>query len=391
MNPIERIIPLGIPLAWLNLRKEPRRFLATVAGVCFAVTLMLFQMGLNTALFKQVVAPHLNMDADVVLASPQYEYFGIRRSFPLARLQQAASLEAVSSTAALYSTNLPLKNPETGSDRDIFVIAFDPAESPWKSDFIGPLQRSLKEGPNAIFDRLSQDGFGRFDQLLESQEQLPTELNGKAINITGTFEMGTTFAADGNLMLGLDTFLDVFPGSRRTQVDIGLVKLKPGYDAESTVRELRHRLMDDVQVQTISDFIADEQAYWSQRTPIGFVIGASMTVALIVGAVIVYQILYTDVNDHLSEYATLKSIGFSDNYFNSLVLQESLILSLTGFVPGLVLAAVLYHLTREFAHMPAYLSIGKCLAVLGLTTGMCLVAGAFATRKLKAANPADIF
>jgi putative ABC transport system permease protein len=139
------------------------------------------------------------------------------------------------------------------------------------------------------------------------------------------------------------------------------------------------------------DFILKEKTYWAQRTPIGFVIGASMMVALIVGAVIVYQILYTDVTDHLPEYATLKSIGFTDGYFIRLVLQESVILSVLGFVPGAVLAGGLYWLTRKYAHMPTYLHAGNLGAVFGLSLLMCLLAGALATRKLRQANPADIF
>lgn len=391
MNLFERMVPLGIPLAWLNLIKERKRFAAALAGITFAVTLMLFQMGLNSALFIQVVAPQLQMRGDLVMVSPHYEYFGIRRPFPEARLLQAHGQESVETTARLYSINLPIKNPETGVARDIFVIAFDPTEKPWKPGFISEHEAELKHPGYAVFDRLSREEFGQFEALLDSQPTVSTEVNGKAVEVIGTFTMGTTFVADGNLITSLDTFLELFPGGRRSQVDIGLISLDKGADAEAVARQLNERLMDDVRVVTMEAFIADEKAYWSRRTPIGFVIGASMAVALVVGAVIVYQILYTDVNDHLEEYATLKSIGFRDRYFTSLILQESVILSVGGFLPGLGLAALLYYLTRTFAYMPAYLSWEKALIVLVMTLTMCLVAGAFATRKLRQANPADIF
>ena len=116
-----------------------------------------------------------------------------------------------------------------------------------------------------------------------------------------------------------------------------------------------------------------------------------MAVAIFVGAIIVYQILYTDVTDHLPEYATLKAIGFDDKFFISVIFQESVILSVLGFIPGMGIAALLYHATREIANMPTYLTISNILIVFCLTVFMCSAAGMLATRKLRAANPADIF
>ena len=167
--------------------------------------------------------------------------------------------------------------------------------------------------------------------------------------------------------------------------------LEEGSDANQVAQKLRETLPKDVKVMTRQQFIQNEKDYWGERTPIGFVISASMTVALIVGAVIVYQILYTDVTDHLEEYATLKSIGFRDSYFISLILQESIILSVFGFIPGALFTAGLYYVTRNVAYMPTYFSWVNAAIVLGLTIVMCTIAGALATRKLRHANPADIF
>ena len=142
---------------------------------------------------------------------------------------------------------------------------------------------------------------------------------------------------------------------------------------------------------TKAQYIQNEKDYWAVRTPIGFVIGASMAVAIFVGAVIVYQILYTDVSDHIPEYATLKAIGFSDGFFVWTIVQESIILSVMGFVPGALLAAVLYKLTRDIGNMPTQMSATSLVVVFALTVSMCVVAGLLATRKLRNANPADIF
>lgn len=388
---LERIVPLGIPLAWLNLIQEKKRFAAALAGIMFAVILMLFQLGLNSALFMQVVSPHQLLQGEVVIVNPYYEYFGISRAFNQRRLTQAEALPEVEHAMPVYLINLPLKNPLTGRGRDILVVGFDPADPLWNVPAIIEQQARLKLPGQLLFDRHSRDNFGPFSRLLREQKTVSTEINGAPVDVVGTFEMGATFAADGNVLASTESYLRVFPGGRRSDVSVGVLQLREGADPLTTAAKLREQLPDDVEVFTMTDFIEAEKTYWSQRTPIGFVIGASMVVALIVGAVIVYQILYTDVADHLEEYATLKSIGFRDRYFVGLILQESLILSVLGFLPGVALTAVLYAMTREFAYMPTYLTWDKAFTVIGLTLLMCLTAGLFATRKLRAANPADLF
>ncbi|MEO0793682.1 MAG: ABC transporter permease DevC [Verrucomicrobiota bacterium] len=387
---LNKLIPLGIPLAWLNLVKEKKRFFAAVAGIIFAVTMMLYQMGLKTAMFTQVVFPHLMMNGDIVIASPQYEYFGISRGFSEKRLTQAYALPEVVDVAPLYLVNLPIKNPNTQVNRDIFIIGFDPADKPFNDPAIEALQGGLKIPGAALFDERSHAKFGPIVELLE-EGHVTTETNGRATEIIGSFEMGTTFAADGNLLVSKRTFFEIFPGQNPNLPSVGLIMLKDGSDPDLIKQELIQILPDDVKVMTRQEFIDNEKAYWSERTPIGFVISASMTVALIVGAVIVYQILYTDVTDHLEEYATLKSIGFRDSYFISLILQESIILSVFGFIPGAAFTAGLYYVTRNVAYMPTYFQWDNAVAVLGLTIVMCMLAGALATRKLRHANPADIF
>ncbi len=388
---LNRLIPLGIPLAWLNLVKEKKRFLAAVAGITFAVTMMLFQMGLNSALFAQVVAPLLKMDGDIVMVSKQYEYFGVSEGFPRAQLARTLGHPGVASIAALYAGSPPMLNPDTRAAREVFAIAFDPREFPFKDPRIIAQQHLLKRNGIALYDSLSRDELGPFVRLFEDHGEVVTQVGGRRITVEGLFEMGATFVADGNMLMNPDTFARIWPFSEPGSISLGLIKLEAGADSATVVKELQPYLHEGVRMYTMADFIANEQAYWAHRTPIGFVITASMLVALVVGAVIVYQILYTDVTDHLEEYATLKSIGYKDSYFISLVLQESVILSIAGFIPGTLLTAGLYHLTREMANMPTYLTLGNCLIVLAMTLVMCGSAGALATRKLRSANPAELF
>lgn len=388
---LNKLMPLGIPLAWLNLIKEKKRFFAAVAGITFAVTMMMFQMGLNSALFKQVVGPHARMAADIFMVSSQYEYLGVSKGFPQRRLIQAEGEPQVEQTVPIYVGSLPMLNTANRSTREVFIMAWDPSVQAWDDEEIESQRWKLKRDGVTLYDRLSRPELGPFVQEVDETGKAVTEVANKRIAIEGLFSISPTFVADGNMLASTETFLPLWPGGDPSVVSLGLIRLKPGADAGAVAAALAKYLPDDVRVYTRQAFLDYEMQYWRERTPIGFVITASMAVALIVGAVIVYQILYTDVNDHLEEYATLKSIGFRDSYFTSVILQESVILSVFGFIPGTLLTWGLFYLTRHIAHMATYLSLANCGIIFGLTLFMCLAAGALATRKLRHANPAEIF
>ncbi len=150
-------------------------------------------------------------------------------------------------------------------------------------------------------------------------------------------------------------------------------------------------LPEDVEVITRGELLRREQTFWKETTPIGFITTSGMIMAMLVGAVIVYQILYTDINDHLKEYATLKALGLNNRFFRNLILQESAILLGIAFVPGLGLCALLFRFAVWKAGIPTHLSFTNTFIALGLAAIMCLGAGFFATRRLRSADPAEIF
>jgi putative ABC transport system permease protein len=384
------MVPLGIPLAWLQLTAERKRFATAVAGITFAVTMMLFLMGLHTALYKQALAPFHKLRADLFLLSSQYEYIGLPRSIRAETLWRTRGAPGVAEACPLWMAPLPLKNPVTGKWRDLFVMAFEPEDAVFADPEIDRNRALLAPGNTALMDSLAHPDFGPFAKLFAQRGAVRTELNDSALDIAGFCSIGTTFIADGNLITSREAFLRAFPGMSSGRPMLGALRLVPGANPEDVRDALRAVLPADVNVFTRAEVLERERDYWADRTPIGFVVTASMLVAMFVGAVIVFQILYTDVSDHLPEYATLKSIGFSDGYFTRLVLQESLILTAAGLVPGTLLALGLYWLARTMAGIPAEFEVANLLAVAALAAGMCLVAGALATRKLRHANPADI-
>lgn len=211
--------------------------------------------------------------------------------------------------------------------------------------------------------------------------------------------MGTDFAsANGNVIMSDQNFLRYFSdlGPEETErdlntVDIGLLRIAPGADVEALVAAMRSRLPNDISILTKPEFVDMELEYWRKNTSIGFVFTLLTSMSFVVGIILVYQILYTDVAEHWVEYATLKAIGYSNRYLLGVVMQQSLILATLGFVPGYLIALVLYNATTNATGLLMHMTLGRGLEILVATVAMCLISGAIAVRKVQAADPAEVF
>ncbi|MEO0849091.1 MAG: FtsX-like permease family protein [Cyanobacteria bacterium J06648_1] len=91
------------------------------------------------------------------------------------------------------------------------------------------------------------------------------------------------------------------------------------------------------------------------------------------------------------EYATLKAMGYRDRDLSLVVLQESLILAIMGFIPGYLASFGIYYLMTNFIELPVTMNPGIALRVFTLNILMCTISGAIAIKKLRTADPADIF
>jgi putative ABC transport system permease protein len=97
------------------------------------------------------------------------------------------------------------------------------------------------------------------------------------------------------------------------------------------------------------------------------------------------------VADHLPEFATLKAMGYSDRYLAGIVLKQALLLAVVGFIPGVVLSGLLYLILGQLTGLPLLLSPPRAGIVLLLTVLMCSASGVLTVRKLRSADPADLF
>ncbi|MFS8805461.1 ABC transporter permease DevC [Synechococcus sp. R55.6] len=381
-----------IPLAWLQLTREKIRLLVALAGIAFACILMFMQLGFQDSLLESAIRFHVALKGEIFLVSPQSNALIAMNTFSQRRLYQALGFEGVRAISPVYVGFALWKNPETRRTRSIFVVGVDPSADLLDLPELTPDKlEEIKKADVVLFDRRSRSEFGPIPEWFESGREVVTEVGNRRVQVGGLFEMGATFGADGTILTGDLNFLRIFPQRGRGLVDIGVVQLQPGVDPDPLVRQMRALLPEDVRVLSRAEFIDMEQTYWEEGTAIGFIFGLGVGMGFIVGIVIVYQILYTDVSDHLAEYATLKAMGYTDTYLLGVVFQEAILLAGLGYIPAFALSVLLYDLTANATLLPIAMTFNRAMLVLGLAVSMCFISGAIAVRRLRAADPADIF
>jgi putative ABC transport system permease protein len=385
-------MPLNIlkktPLAWRQLMKEKTRLLVAVAGIAFADILMLLQMGFEGALYDASILPHRQLNADLVLIDPYMQTLFAVKSFPRERLYQTLASEGVVSTTPVYIASGQWRNPETRLERTILVWGVDPLLKTFKMPEVNKNLDQIKQLNNVLFDIAGRPDYGVTKENFATFE---TELNSKTVNVEGLFINGASFAADGNIITSDSTFLNLFNDRKPGKIELGLINLQPGSDIKRVQKQLAANLPKDVLVLTTEEFAQIEKTYWANGTAIGFIFGIGVGVGFIVGIVIVYQILYSDVSDHLPEYATLKAMGYTDRYLFGVLMQEALLLAVLGYIPSFFVVSGLYVLAANATMLPIVMTVERAVTVFVMTIVMCTISGFVAMGKLRSADPADIF
>lgn len=379
------------PLGWLQLSREKSRLLVALSGIAFADVLMFMQLGFQAALYDSNTKLSRALDADIVLVSPQARNTQNLSTFSRRRLYQAKDVPGVKSAEAFYSNIITWKHPDTRKETSIQVIAFEPEQQLLNLPEVNQQLDKIKLPDVVLFDRKSRGNYQNAIAQIEQGKAITTEVERRTITIAGVFPLGASFGADGILIASDQTFLRLFPRRQSVSINLGLIQLEPGYNPEQIATTLKSHLPNDVRVLTHQQYIEFEESYWKQESPIGFIFGLGTGMAFVVGVVIVYQVLSTDVNSHMKEYATFKAMGYRNQYLLAVVFEEAIILAFLGFVPGFVLPIGLYQLAANATALPIYMKASRAVIVLILTIIMCAISGAIATRKLQSADPADMF
>jgi len=380
-----------LPLGWLQLRHRPLRLLVAAAGIAFAVLLILMQLGFRAALFESAVRYHDRFQFGVAIFSRDSQFIVRPQPFPIQRLYQALAAAGVAEVSPVYIFQAVWKNPWDHERHSIYTVGIDPDDDVLRAPGLASQRQLLRQEDVVLFDALSRPEHGPVAEQLRAGKPLVTEVNDREVRVVGVFEMGTSFGIDASLLTSDTNFLRLFPARPRDRIDLGLVQLDGSVSPELVRDRLRELLPQDVLVMTKPEFIARERAYWNAATPIGYVFAFGAVMGFVVGAIIVYQILFADVSDHLHEYATLRAIGYPNRFIAGIVVQEAVILAVLGYLPGVAVTLWLYERAGAATRLPLALSLERGLTVFALTLVMCALSGLLALRKVRALDPADVF
>lgn len=387
----------NIPLAWLQLAKQKVRFFVALAGIAFVAVLMFMQIGFQDALYASATQVHKNLEGDLFLISSQYKSLTSTQSFPRIRLYQILGFNGIESVAPLYLQFAKLKNPINGRKYPIYVLGFEPVKSIFKLPEIEQNFQLLKIPDQVFFDRAARPEFGPIAEYFQKNQPITMEIFsylatvGYKVKVSGLFSLGPSFGVDGNLIVSSSTFFKIFSEHGANEVDIGLIHLQANVNPRTILATLSKSLPSDVIIMNRQEFIDFEKSYWTLRTPIGFVFNLMVMMGFVVGVIVVYQILYSNISTHIVQFATLKAMGFRNKYLLNVVFQQALILAVLGYIPGFAISLGLYDIAKDATKLPIVMDFSKGLLVFTSVIFMCLTSGFFSTNKLRKVDPAEIF
>ena len=392
---VHRLNLNDLPLAWLQLKRQPVRYLVAVTGIGFAALLMYMQLGFQSGLLKSATKFYNALETDLVLISPATVNSGSYQQFPQSQLFQALGIEGIRETIPLYIANINAQQLDGIKPTSLRMIGYDPDLKVLDVPAINDQSNELKTPGFVLFDTLgSRIKTGPVGKTFKDDgplDMISSDFE-KTFRIKGLFALGSTFVADSNLIGSEATALQL--ASRQInlgEISLGLIRVDNPSNIPRVQNDLRALYGDEIQVLTKPELIKQERNYWNNVSSFGVIFGFGTIMGLLVGGVVVYQVLYTDVSDHLKEYATLKAMGFSSQFILIVVIQEAVLLGVSAFIPATLVSAALYAGLSAVSGIELQMSPDKSLLVGALTISTCAVASAIAIRKLSDADPASVF
>ena len=385
---VDRVI--GVPLPLHNLVHDKARLMRATAGIGFAALLMIMQLGFRNAFLDSALDIIKSLDADIIITSATKFRFGHKDPFSRRQLYAAKAAPGVDTVRPIYLEESIWRNAQTGNNYQIQVLAFDPDQPVFTTKQITAQREALKQPDTVLWDSRAR----RFQGFAEAGTI--SEVARRRIRVIGTFARGPDFTTDGTLIMSDRNFLKFTANSLLAEnelpdVEFGIVKVNGTYSIEATKTNLQRLLSKNVAVRTKAEFIELETQFQNGVSPVGPIFYLGTAIGFMVGMMICYQILNTDVSDLLSQYATLKAIGYSNGYLVSTIVAQAVLYAIIGFIPAYCLSAGAYMMIGEVALLPLKMTSNIALLCALLTLIMCVISALFASRPLVRVDPAEVF
>lgn len=379
-----------LPIGWLQLTHNRTRFAAALAGVAFANVLVFVQLGIMNSMAAATLRPYDFFRADLMISAADANALADGGNVARQWLLQAMADPDVTGGMGLFLANVSWDRGE--QDIALTTFGIDPARPAFVAPEIAADTALLQVQDAAILDRLARGLPRDAAAAIRPQSPLTFETQGRAITAFATFAGGGGFGGDGYMFVSDQTFLSLFPARSSGAPDHILLTLRPGAAPEAVITRL-HALISDptLRIRTLAQAAQEDLRYQQTRRPTGIIFGFGVLIGVLVGLVIVYQVLSTDVADHLREYATFKAMGYDPRFFLGIVFEQALVLGVLGFLPGLAVGTAILTAMGAITTLPLAMTPGMAAGVFLGTLAFSVLSGAIATRRLAAADPADLF
>ena len=372
-------------LAWRMFTHEPGRSMLAIAGVFIAILMVFLQLGFYASVPVGGMAIYDKMHFDIMLASRSYVFQGQSHNFPRQRLYQAMALPDVKAIAPVYLDMVFWINEEEHLRRSVVLMAIRPGDRVFASPAVDSQVEILRKPDTVLVDSASYSMFG---PLVKGRR---TQIGGRSVTIGGTYKIGIGFLGLGVVLVSDQNLTQLAANRTVASINLGLVHLKPGIDPDRVASELRNIMPPDVRVFTRAELTRHEVAYWLVRTSTGIVFGFGLVVALIVGVVILNHTLATQVARQLTQYATLRAMGYSDRFLGGSVVCLGMLIVGIAFIPATGAAVWTYKIVNEATKLPIVMTQLRLFVVLGIIICLTVVSALGAMRVIRRADPADLF
>lgn len=416
-----------VSLARKNLLEDIPRFLVAQAGIMFAVSLVTIQTGILNGFTRSASVLIDKSNADIWVVSKDMVHLELTISIPAEQVIKAQQVTGVERAEALIVRKALWRVP-TGNITLVTLIGSDPNGqlfAPW--NVIQGNVSSLKEPYTVIADETKLHdlnvqrvgdaasigplparlvGLTRGSQSIVMSDFLFTSLeNANAYGTSGQTSSLSCKSQSGSTEIQCTTtYLNWDQTSTSNQssppapkklaasdlITYVLIRAKPGQDLQALKQKLEAAL-PDTHAYTRAELANQAHAYWQKRTGIGFILGLGAVVGVIVGVVIVAQILYSSVSDHLKEFGTLKAMGASDWVIYGVIVEQSLWMAVLGYIPGMVICLGVGAWTSATQGIIILITPVSAIAVFGITVSMCVGSAIFAIQKVTRVDPAIVF
>ncbi|AHJ29009.1 ABC transporter permease DevC [Nodularia spumigena CS-584] len=384
-------------IAWSQLSHQKMRLLVAMGGIAFANILIFMQLGFRQLFTSGATVLPESLKGDLFLLHPDSRFLGAIE-FDRLRLYQAAGIKGVADTIPVYiNSGVSWAYTQNYQSYEVRIVAFNPQKKVFNIAEINQQRYKISMPNSFLFDRFAQQELGNIVEDFSKAESKNTQphqikvlINRRKADIVGLFNLGNSFfLGTGNLITSEANYQEIFGNNILNRVSIGIVNLNPDVNPDAVKAGIKKNV-PGINVYSHQELIAKELKY-QEENPAGLIFSFGAIMGFIIGVVIVYQVLYADVRDHLAEYATLKAMGYSDIYLLAIIFQEATILTILGFIPGFLVSLSMYNFLASMTRLELAMTPELAVIVFLLTFVMCIVSAAIASSKLRYADPADVF